>query len=313
MKTLCIDTSGPAVIALVDGRETLAEAVEPNARRHAESLGLLLSETLEALDLSDLPSAGVDRVCVGVGPGPFTGLRAGIVFASTLGRGLGVPVLGIGSLEALARQALDDVETERASLEVSSLKVRNRRALDDVETAIPPLEVDSLEIPNHQLLNEGATAIPPLELDPLRTAADSARDEARGGQQGEGARVLVMTDAKRREVYWGIYEAKGADDVRTVSGPNVGPVADALMVAIDEGVDAVAGPQEILASLQTVLEEDLREVRGFGEMALVPQDVNPAVFPRIVDACAEDEFPLTPLYLRRPDIHGQPVQEMPAD
>lgn len=128
MKTLCIDTSGPAVIALVDGRETLAEAVEPNARRHAESLGLLLSETLEALDLSDLPSAGVDRVCVGVGPGPFTGLRAGIVFASTLGRGLGVPVLGIGSLEALARQALDDIEAERATSEVSSLKIPNRPA-----------------------------------------------------------------------------------------------------------------------------------------------------------------------------------------
>lgn len=228
MRTLCIDTSGPAVIAIVDGAQTLAEAVEPNARRHAESLGVLLSETLDALTVPALAEAGIDRVCVGVGPGPFTGLRAGIVFASTLGRGLGVPVLGVGSLDGLARVAIDHV--------------------------------------------------------------------------GDDGPVLAVTDAKRREIYWGIYTAKGIDDIRPVGGPNVGPAADALAAGINAGVGAIAGPREVLESLELTGELD-----GIGRVLL---EVNPAVFARIVDARPGADFPLTPLYLRRPDIHGQPTEAM---
>ncbi|WRS29106.1 tRNA (adenosine(37)-N6)-threonylcarbamoyltransferase complex dimerization subunit type 1 TsaB [Actinomycetaceae bacterium MB13-C1-2] len=266
MRTLCIDTSGPAVISLVDGQTILAEAVEPNARRHAESLGLLLGEILEALDLQDLPGAGIDRVCVGVGPGPFTGLRAGIIFASTLGRGLGVPVLGVGSLEALARQAIDEVEVSEQTLRIGSSET-------------PALsESDQVALP-----------------------------------ASENLRVLVVTDAKRHEIYWAIYGAKGADDVQSIEGPNVGPATEALTNAIDRGVKAIAGPRATLESLREVLEENSAEGARLGETVLVPLDVNPAVFPRIVDTRADDEFPLTPLYLRRPDIHGQPTILMPPN
>jgi tRNA threonylcarbamoyl adenosine modification protein YeaZ len=52
-----------------------------------------------------LTLAEVDRIAVGVGPGPFTGLRVGVVAAVTLGEALGVPVRGVCSLDVLAHQA----------------------------------------------------------------------------------------------------------------------------------------------------------------------------------------------------------------
>ena len=54
-----------------------------------------------------LAKAGIEAVAVGRGPAPFTGLRSGLVTARTIGYALGVPVIGISSLDALARAVLD--------------------------------------------------------------------------------------------------------------------------------------------------------------------------------------------------------------
>lgn len=100
---LGIDTSAAVSACVHDGSRVLAEALEYDPRRHAELLAPMVTRVLE--------EAGVDRrrleaVVVGVGPGPFTGLRVGLVTARTLGLVLGVPVHGVCSLDALADEAV---------------------------------------------------------------------------------------------------------------------------------------------------------------------------------------------------------------
>jgi tRNA threonylcarbamoyl adenosine modification protein YeaZ len=105
---LALDTATPAVtVALADGDHVLAERTTVDARRHGE----LLAPAIAAV----LADAGVDRtaltaVGVGVGPGPFTGLRVGLVTARTLGATLSVPVLGVCTLDTLALAAGLDEE-----------------------------------------------------------------------------------------------------------------------------------------------------------------------------------------------------------
>lgn len=100
---LAFDTATPAVTAAVhDGERVLAESYEVDARRHGE----LLLPTIAAV----LRTAGVDKrqltaLAVGVGPGPYTGLRVGLVTAAALGDALGLPVHGVCTLDAIAHQA----------------------------------------------------------------------------------------------------------------------------------------------------------------------------------------------------------------
>ena len=97
---LAFDTATSAVtVAVADGERVLANATAVDARRHAE----LLAPAIVAV----LAEAGVDRrtltaIAVGVGPGPFTGLRVGLVTARTLGVVLAVPVLGVCTHDHLA-------------------------------------------------------------------------------------------------------------------------------------------------------------------------------------------------------------------
>jgi tRNA threonylcarbamoyladenosine biosynthesis protein TsaB len=97
---LSLDTSGALVSAAVhDGRAVLAERGAEQPRRHAE---LLSPFVVEVLAEAGVGLADLTGIAVGTGPGPFTGLRAGLVTARVMGHALGIPVRGVCSLDALA-------------------------------------------------------------------------------------------------------------------------------------------------------------------------------------------------------------------
>jgi tRNA threonylcarbamoyl adenosine modification protein YeaZ len=101
---LALDTATPAVtVALADGDTVLAERTTVDARRHGELLAPAIDEVLRTAGATRSDLTGV---AVGVGPGPFTGLRVGLVTARTLGAVLDVPVHGVCTLDVLALGAL---------------------------------------------------------------------------------------------------------------------------------------------------------------------------------------------------------------
>ena len=104
MLLLAIDTSTSAIaVALHDGRNVLAERSTIDARHHTEHVAPSISAVLEETGRT---AAEVTAVAVGVGPGPFTGLRVGMVTASVFAHARGIPVHGVCSLDALAHEAV---------------------------------------------------------------------------------------------------------------------------------------------------------------------------------------------------------------
>ena len=93
MYVLAIDTSSAAVTAAVvelseDGIEVLEQRVTIDARAHAE----VLTPSIEAcVGAAGRTVRDLAAVVAGIGPGPFTGLRVGLMTAAVLGDTLGIP------------------------------------------------------------------------------------------------------------------------------------------------------------------------------------------------------------------------------
>ncbi|MDQ1709089.1 MAG: tRNA threonylcarbamoyladenosine biosynthesis protein TsaB [Frankiaceae bacterium] len=103
MLILAFDTSTPAVtVAVLRDDDVLAEQQHVDGRRHGE---VLAPSIADALASAELTLRDVDFVAVGNGPGPFTGLRVGLVTARSLSHALGIPAYGVCSLDALAAAA----------------------------------------------------------------------------------------------------------------------------------------------------------------------------------------------------------------
>jgi tRNA threonylcarbamoyladenosine biosynthesis protein TsaB len=152
MLILAIDTSAVASAALVsdDAPESvIASFATEDTRSHAEVLAPGIDAMLSEAGVS---GADVDALVVGVGPGPFTGLRSGIATARTLAFVWGKPLHGLMSLDAVA-------------LEVA----------------------------------ESTAAVPEF---------------------------LVVTDARRKEVYWARYSLADGQLPLLQDGPHVGFAAD---------------------------------------------------------------------------------------
>jgi tRNA threonylcarbamoyladenosine biosynthesis protein TsaB len=100
---LAIDTSTSAIaVALHDGERVVAERSTIDVRRHTEHVAPGIVAVLEE---AGRIAGDVTAVAVGVGPGPFTGLRVGMVTATVFAHARGIPVHGVCSLDALAHEA----------------------------------------------------------------------------------------------------------------------------------------------------------------------------------------------------------------
>lgn len=108
---LTFDTATPRVaVALHDGSDVVAELEAERAMKHGEQLAPLVDAVMRQVGVvrQDLTAIGV-----GVGPGPFTGLRVGLVTARTLAFVLEIPVYGVCTLDVLAVEAVDTGAVDR--------------------------------------------------------------------------------------------------------------------------------------------------------------------------------------------------------
>ena len=101
---LAFDTATPAVtVAVWQAGTVLAGQASVDARRQGELLAPAIAKLLAGA------GAGLDDltgIVAGTGPGPYTGLRAGLVTARVLSSALGVPVYGACTLDVIAREAV---------------------------------------------------------------------------------------------------------------------------------------------------------------------------------------------------------------
>ena len=134
MLVLTIDTSTPAVTAglvEIDSHRTavVAEHVVLNPRGHGELLAPAIENVLATAFVTPRQ---VQAVVAGTGPGPYTGLRVGLVTAAVLGLTLGIPTYGICSLDAIAAVHADAadllVATDARRKEIYWARLRRRSA-----------------------------------------------------------------------------------------------------------------------------------------------------------------------------------------
>ncbi|MGH3352751.1 MAG: tRNA (adenosine(37)-N6)-threonylcarbamoyltransferase complex dimerization subunit type 1 TsaB [Nocardioides sp.] len=102
---LAFDTATPQVtVAIHDGDDVVAEMASDRTMKHGEQLAPLLAAIMSEVGIvrQDLTA-----IAVGAGPGPFTGLRVGLVTARTLGYVLEIPVYAACTLDVLALEAVN--------------------------------------------------------------------------------------------------------------------------------------------------------------------------------------------------------------
>lgn len=93
--SLTIDTAtAQTIVGLLEGEKILFQEAHDGATDHGRAVSNLVARALAS---GPVP----DQVIVGMGPGPFTGLRVGIAFAQSFALARGIPVIGICSLDAI--------------------------------------------------------------------------------------------------------------------------------------------------------------------------------------------------------------------
>lgn len=155
---LVIDSSAGSRLAVVAARgdgsggwqlEVLAEHANDNPRAHAEHLTPMIRR---ALAQAGIALSELDAIIATSGPAPYTGLRAGLITARTLGYALGIAVHGVSALDVVGRQLLD-MSAGRAVIAVLDAKRREVYAqlcqangADDVRVLRGPVAAPASEV-----------------------------------------------------------------------------------------------------------------------------------------------------------------------
>ncbi len=173
---LAFDTASPTVtVALHDGTDVVVEHTSEQALKHGEQLAPLIERCL-----ADVGAVRQDltAIAVGTGPGPFTGLRVGLVTARTLAHVLEIPVYGVCTLDVLAVEAADTgavigefvVATDARRKEVYLASYDE----DGVRIAGPVVDRPAELATDAQVVGEGALLYPesfPTAVGPQRPSA----------------------------------------------------------------------------------------------------------------------------------------------
>ena len=172
---LAFDTATPAItVAVHDGRRVVGEALGEGAMAHGE---LLAPAIRDAMAQAGASMADLTDVAVGVGPGPFTGLRVGVVTALTLGSTLGLTTHGVCSLDVVAADVQVGgeflVATDARRKEVYWARYGGGHVRVDGPHVLKPADL-AAQHPDLPVYGHGAH----LYADVLRAAGDAAAPRA---------------------------------------------------------------------------------------------------------------------------------------
>lgn len=100
MKVLAIDTSNYVLgIALIDGEKVICEYITNLKKNHSVRVMPAIEQVMKE---SETKPSELTKIVVAKGPGSYTGVRIGVSIAKTLAWTLGIPLVGVSSLEVLA-------------------------------------------------------------------------------------------------------------------------------------------------------------------------------------------------------------------
>ena len=137
MKVLAIETATPASsIALGDGRATVASAKRVDRRGHA---GFLVSAIDFCFDQAGWNPGDLDAIAVDVGPGLYTGIRVGVSTAQGMAAALGVPIVPVMSLDAVALRAATGHRHIYGVVDAGTMKIIWRRKLGGIFDILDPV------------------------------------------------------------------------------------------------------------------------------------------------------------------------------
>jgi tRNA threonylcarbamoyladenosine biosynthesis protein TsaB len=193
-------------IALYEGDELVAEDARRVSNAHGESLLPMLDAVFQRVGWTP---RSVERWCVGLGPGSFTGVRISVATVKGIVLGTGAEIVGVSSLEALAASAADIPTPKLAAILAIRgelyLQVVGGNGSEPVCLAPPDVEpwlesvAPAAAVPELVLVGEAAVNLPPFRSRKVTVRSNEphalphARGVARVGR-GRGAAPLEQVE-----------------------------------------------------------------------------------------------------------------------